>query len=290
LAALNASRGMNSSGQGFWDCLDAVLVINLDHRTDRWHDLRSHLAGVVPEGKLHRVPAVLGRALPGYETSRWFRRTRRASTWGGRAGCLLSHRNALRLARERGWRRILILEDDARIALPLGGDTGRELAAFLENNGRVYGALFLGFTTPKKPVRRLLDLKDGPAVFQVGGCSTTHAYVVDASLYEPLLARFPSEDAQVWAWLARHVAIDRWYSLHLDRLTRVAALSPQAIIQGASLSDITGRAADYHEEASADSLSPLESAPAAAVVYRMARRMGGVTRTLKGWLRLVRGL
>ncbi|HTJ78612.1 MAG TPA: glycosyltransferase family 25 protein [Rariglobus sp.] len=285
---------MNTSGHGFWDCLDAVLVINLDHRTDRWNELRSHLAGIVPEEKLHRIPAVLGRTLPGYERSRWFRRTKRASTWGGRAGCLLSHRNALRLAREHGWRRVLILEDDARLSLPLDGEAGRDLAAFIESNGSVYGAFFLGFTTPKTPVRRLLDLKSGSALFQIGGCSTTHAYVADASLYEPLLARFPSDDSQVWAWLARHVAIDRWYSLHLDRLTRIAALSPQAVIQGASLSDITGREADYHEENTADLLTPLQSSPAvwpfARAAACFARSAGSVTRTLKWWLRLVRGL
>lgn len=285
---------MNTPGNGFWDCLDAVLVINLDHRTDRWAELREHLAGIVPEGKLHRVPAVLGRALPGYGNSRWFRRTKRASTWGGRAGCLLSHRNALRLALARGWQRILILEDDARLALPLEGGAGLELAAFIIKNGSAYGAFFMGFTTPKKPVRHLLNLKNGPALFQIGGCSTTHAYVVDASLYEPLLARFPSDDAQVWAWLARHVAIDRWYSLHLERLTQVAALSPQAIIQGASLSDITGREADYHDETDADLLAPLQSSPAtwpfARATACFARSAGSITRTLKGWLRLVRGL
>lgn len=285
---------MNPSGHGFWDCIDAVLVINLDHRTDRWNDVRAHLAGIVPEGKLHRLPAVLGKTLPGYGDSRWFRRTRRAATWGGRAGCLLSHRNALRLARERGWRRILILEDDARLALPLDGDAGRDLARFVEQNGRVYGALFLGFTTPRKPVRHLLDLKDGPALFQIGGCSTTHAYVVDDSLYAPLLARLPSDDARVWAWLSRHVAIDRWYSLHLGRLTQIAAISPQAVLQGASVSDITGREADYHGETNTDPLPALASSPvawplvsAAAWLLRIA---GGSHRLLKWWLRLIRGL
>jgi GR25 family glycosyltransferase involved in LPS biosynthesis len=285
---------MTSPNHGFWDCLDAVLVINLDHRTDRWDEIRNHLTTIVPAGKLHRLPAVLGRTLPGYGDAPWFRRTKRAGTWGGRAGCMLSHRNALRLARERGWRRVLILEDDARIALPLQGETGRELAAFLERESRDYGVLFLGFTSPRKPVRPLLKLKNGPTVFQVSGCSTTHAYVVDTCLYDKLLASLPSDDRAAWAWVARHVAIDRWYSLHLDRLTRVAALSPQAVIQGASFSDITERQADYHEEPAADLLTPLQSSPATWPVRhafaRLVRSAGDIRRILKGWLRRIRGL
>ncbi len=285
---------MTSPEHGFWDCLDAVLVINLDHRTDRWEEIRSHLAPLVPTGKLHRLPAVLGRTLPGYGNGPWFRRTKRAGTWGGRAGCMLSHRNALRLAREYGWRRVLILEDDARVALPLQGEAGHELATFLERNGHDYGVLFLGFTSPQKPVRRLLGLKNGPAVFQIGGCSTTHAYVVDACLYDKLLAQLPADDLAAWAWVARHVAIDRWYSLHLDRLARVAALSPQAVIQGASFSDITERQADYHAEPTADLLSPLQSSPAAWPVMnalaRLGRAVGDIRRILKGWLRRIRGL
>jgi glycosyl transferase, family 25 len=286
---------MSDSGHNFWDCLDAVLVINLDHRTDRWDDVQRQLASVVPEGKLHRVPAVLGRTLEGYGNSQWFRRTKRASTWGGRAGCLLSHRNALRLARDRGWRRVLILEDDAFLILPLNAGSGLKLACFLTEQGHDYGALFLGFTSPQKPVRSIFTLgTGGPTLFQISGCSTTHAYVVDASLYSVLLAQFPSDDRRVWAWLARHVAIDRWYSLHLDRLTKVAALSPQAIIQGASISDITGREADYHGGTPQDFLTPLQCSPGlwklALIHRRLCHAAGSVTRTLKWWLRITRGL
>ena len=118
-----------------WEVVDAALVINLDHRTDRWDTIREHLKSLVPEEKLHRVSAVLGKKLDGYSDSHWFRRTKRPETWAGRAGCSVSHRNAMRLAVDRGWNWVLIVEDDTQFVCQFEGSFGQQLASFLRTNG-----------------------------------------------------------------------------------------------------------------------------------------------------------
>ena len=123
----------------FWDIVDAALVINLDQRTDRWDKVRAHLQDVVPPDKLHRVSAVSGNEIAGYRTTHWFRRTRRPETWAGRAGCSVSHRNAMRLALERGWNWVMMIEDDAQFVRSLDTDDGRKLAAFLQSRGEQFG-------------------------------------------------------------------------------------------------------------------------------------------------------
>ena len=277
----------------FWNAIDAVIVVNLDHRTDRWARIRDHLTDIAPAEKIHRLPAVRGTDLPGYGHARWFRRNRRTTTWAGRAGCILSHRNALRLALHSRWRRILIMEDDALLSAEINATTGSRLAGFLSAPTRHPGFCYLGYTSPRGPSRRIGDLDHTHSLYAVRGCSATHAYVVDASIFQPLLNLLPDTDEAVWEWMARHTAIDRWYSLIACRLTLVAAVSPHLAIQETSHSDITDREASYAESGTGDELSLLQprilTHPLANRIAAVRDRFGIVPRTLKWLTRLIRG-
>ena len=74
--------------------IDAILYINLDHRTDRREHLEAEFKRMdLPEGKIHRINAI-----------------RNAN---GALGCTLSHLKALKLVEENpAWNRVLIMEDD----------------------------------------------------------------------------------------------------------------------------------------------------------------------------------
>jgi glycosyl transferase family 25 len=76
-----------------WDWVDAVLYINLAERVDRKEHMLAELeiAGV-PEEKIWRIDAV--RMKP------------------GALGCTLSHIKAFQLIQEKGWQKVLVLEDD----------------------------------------------------------------------------------------------------------------------------------------------------------------------------------
>mgnify|MGYP001821878153 CR=1 FL=1 len=221
----------------FWDIVDGVLAINMDSRSDRWKDLLARTAGWVPEDKLHRLSAVVGTELPGYGELPWFRQRKRDKTWAGRAGCTLSHRNAIELARQSGWRSVLILEDDIQLTPEFEAVLAMLPGALQQH---AWDVCYLGYTSPVSPYRTLDTLTKGHDLCKVSGCSTTHAYLLNCTTYEWLLRKLP-EPGHIWHWISRHRAIDRWYYRNLARRFTVCAVSPSIINQQEGYSDITRR-------------------------------------------------
>lgn len=221
----------------FWSMIDGVLAINLDQRPDRWNDLQTRTADLIPAGKLQRLPATPGASLPGYGMLPWFRGRPRDKTWAGRAGCTLSHRNAIAHARQAGWRTVLILEDDIEQASGLVAVLAALAEAMQQHTCDV---CYLGFTDPVSPFRSLVRLPDGHELCQVFGCNTAHAYLLRESTYDWLLQRLP-QPSNIWHWISRHRAIDRWYYRNLARRFTVCAVTPAVINQQGGFSDITQR-------------------------------------------------
>jgi hypothetical protein len=76
-----------------WEFVDKFIYINLDHREDRRKLMESFFdKGKIPLEKVVRFSAI-----------------KRAK---GALGCLESHTEALRMAKQEGWKNVLILEDD----------------------------------------------------------------------------------------------------------------------------------------------------------------------------------
>lgn len=212
-----------------------MVLINLDSRPDRLARFREQAAAVPALAGWQRLAATAGTGLPGYGRRPWFRGGRRDRVWAGRAGCVLSHRRAIELARAQGWRSLLILEDD--VEFRAGLDAALQTPALA--TGR-WDICYLGYSRCLAPLQRLDALDDAQRLFAVQGAYTTHAYIVRASLYDWLLRRLPTETA-IWPWLARHRAIDRWYARHLAAHFRVAAVSPTLVGQFSDFSDIGQR-------------------------------------------------
>lgn len=105
---------MECAQDRIWSLVDGVVFINMDNRVDRLESFMANVGRHIPEHLLHRLSAVPGREVPGYGEAPWFTEStgERAGYWAGVAGCTLSHRKAIQMAREAGWRRVLILEDD----------------------------------------------------------------------------------------------------------------------------------------------------------------------------------
>lgn len=221
----------------FWDMVDGALVVNLDTRPDRWLDLQARTVGFIPPPKLHRLPATLGSALPGFGAPPWFRGRKRDRTWAGRAGCALSHRMAITHAKEQGWRTVLILEDDIELE-PALAEVLADLPKALHSTD--WDVCYLGFTDPVSPYREIRELPARHALCAVSGCSTTHAYLLRESSYDLLLQKMPTVE-NIWHWISRHRAIDRWYYRNLTRYFNVYVVSPAIINQQGGFSDITRR-------------------------------------------------
>jgi GR25 family glycosyltransferase involved in LPS biosynthesis len=252
---LSESPPTSPEASAFWNTIDAVLIINLDHRIERWESLCAESEGLIPRGKLHRVPAVLGSEIPGFGQAPWFRGGSRANTWAARGGCVLAHRRAMELARREGWERILILEDDA--TFDEGFITSLDaLRTELFESQLQWDICYLGFTHPQGPFQTVARLSASRHLARIYGCKCTHAYLVNATLRDWLLEQFPDE-SQIWGWLAVNRAIDRWYLATLGRKFQVTAISPSLIVQRSDFSDIVNRVTNHFGEDSGQLTIPV---------------------------------
>ncbi|MGL4398421.1 MAG: glycosyltransferase family 25 protein [Luteolibacter sp.] len=275
---MNESLSESEKASSFWQAIDAVLVINLDHRIERWEALRVESAGLIPGEKLHRVSAVLGSTIPGFGEAPWFGGGNRAKTWGARGGCVLAHRRALEMARKAGWERVLILEDDAVFDEEFSNQLA-SLEAALFKSKLDWDVCYLGFTEPHGPYDTLVRLSEARQLARIYGCKCTHAYIVTAPLRDWILGQLPDEST-IWSWLAVNRAIDRWYLSTLGKHFKVLAVAPSIILQKDDFSDIVGRVTHYFSESSSRSSIPVESgSPSFAFRYflRTQRaRFGGL--------------
>jgi GR25 family glycosyltransferase involved in LPS biosynthesis len=248
---------MTENAPSFWESVDAVLVVNLDHRIERWERLLAESEGLIPREKLHRVSAVLGSGIPGFGKPPWFKGGSRANTWAARGGCVLAHRRVLETARNAGWDRILILEDDAIFDEDFTSQLD-PLATALFGPGLAWDVCYLGYTEPQGPYKTLARLSGTRQLARLYGCKCTHAYIVNAKLRDWLLGQLPDESA-IWSWLAVNRAIDRWYQSTLGKRFGVLAVSPSLVLQKDDFSDIVGRVTHYFSESASDAVIPLAS-------------------------------
>ncbi len=209
------------------DLIDGVICINMDVAAHRWKGYCARAEGVIAPEKLHRLEAVKGAQLPGYGEKPWFtkRTGERNGYWANVTGCMLSHRNAIRLAQEKGWRNVLIMEDDAVPELTTEGCQALR-RALMEMRGK--WMFYLGYTELPRPWGSMLWQQGGYSLWQIDGALATHAYIVPQSLYADILASLPQQDDQAWSWMAHHRAIDNWYRNEVSnwRGVRIYALMP----------------------------------------------------------------
>jgi glycosyl transferase family 25 len=222
-----------------------VCVINLSHREDRWEDFQQNMLPHLAPLEVHRIPAVEGIRLPGFGLPPLFRGRPRDKTWAARAGCTLSHRAALMHAHAACWSHVLVLEDDIQMPSLPEPNSLFDLRLALESLDP--DICYLGFTDPVSPFRELTCLGANRALHQVFGCNAAHAYIVSKRAIVHLLEILPQPE-DIWHWLTRHRAVDRFYYRNLSPTLTVTAVSPPLIEQKPGFSDIIGRNVTVHSE------------------------------------------
>jgi GR25 family glycosyltransferase involved in LPS biosynthesis len=222
---------------------EKVYVINLEVRTDRRKAFKEQEVlwqetfGCQPS----RWIAVHGIALSGYGKGPWFRTRiteRRKRSWAGKAGCILSHRAVIQDARRAGAETALIVEDDALLTREAAQLWKKTISGWIGQLPEDWAAVYLSSCTPQQPVQ-VAARTDEIRLLEVAGASNTVAYLLNGRVFAALLAELP-EQQSIWPWVARHKAIDRWYSRNLNRFGRVYICSPSIVLQEqTSPSDIT---------------------------------------------------
>lgn len=228
-----------------WSLIDAVPVVNLDQRPERWARFMENAKGMIPEEKLVRFSASHGVSVVGYGEKPWFRGNSKDSRWGAKAGCTLSHQRLMEAAVENGWETILVLEDDADFS----NTNAEELAMVIRqvmSQRNDWDVCYLGFSKTRGPSRKVGKLGDR-VLYSISGAATTHAYIVNAKARDWARLKLPTLE-NLWEWTAEHRVVDRWYSWNMTIDLRVFAVSPSIITQMEGFSDIVGSNVDYDDE------------------------------------------
>lgn len=281
---------MQQLGREALSLVDGILVINMDTSSERYEHFISSVGKFLPEGKLERLSAVAGRELPSYGQEPWFSENtgERAGFWGGTAGCTLSHRNAIAYAREKGWRNVLIFEDDVYFE-----PSEDAFAAVKEALSTLRGPymFYLGYNRPA-PFGVKYCRCGKASVWRTEGVIAAHAYIVSAELYDSLLEAFPKADDDVWEWLGKYRAVDVLYRDFVPswRGVKVYVLDPILCLQMDGESNIGLTAAGGSGEACRQ--TPRNYSSAAGMWHRLTspcQRLKIKLNSLRTLLRTRRG-
>lgn len=181
-----------------------TLVINLDKRTDRWKEIQT-LFSEWPS--LERISAI--EESPGWK------------------GCAKSHLKCIRLAKEKHYPWVLILEDDC-VVKPDSLDRFRELLPVLWER-RSEWDIFLGGCTSVKNIK-LMEVN--PPLFSVRG-RTTHFCLINMEAYDKILKGYIlTKD------------IDVFY----EESIRLWCTVPYIAVQKPGKSDIENKSVNYSEQ------------------------------------------
>lgn len=180
--------------------IDHILYINLDHRTDRRTEIESELARMNLTEKSERFP---GTYVPEQ----------------GILGCTISHLSAIQLAKQRGYKNVLILEDDFQFLLEKEEMESRLDTFFRSKIGRSYDVCMIAFGLAKPSGE---PMQECPLIKRVVEAQNAAGYIVQEKYYDaiielyemviPLLeqtkAHWLYANDQAWKVLQEK---DRWY-------------------------------------------------------------------------------
>jgi len=140
--------------------IDKIFYINLDKRTDRREEIENELKNY--ELDAERYPAILNEA-------------------SGIVGCSKSHLNVLKLAKERGYKNVLILEDDFEFIVSKE-EFEDSLAQFFES-GLDYDVVMLSYIVQKRePFNDLVS--------KIIESQTASGYIVNCNYYDTIIGLY----------------------------------------------------------------------------------------------------
>jgi GR25 family glycosyltransferase involved in LPS biosynthesis len=159
----------------------ALVIINLDRRSDRLKSLECHLH----ENKFDFIEEI--ERVSGVTTLENGKSSNHNFTPA--KGCMLSHRNAILLAKTKGWKHVMVIEDDARFASN-AGVVFQEAMNILSLNNREWSVLFgacvmfqsRGFTqVVSSSTTQLLKLRPNQII------TGTHCVVYNSNYYDKII-------------------------------------------------------------------------------------------------------
>ena len=150
------------------DFIDAILYINLEHRSDRKVHCLNEIKKIDPTlKKTHRIDAVRCKE-------------------NGALGCSLSHIKALKLIIDNpDWKNIIILEDDFTFSVDNGKDI-HNIIYYTINSNDLYDMILLGLGAESLILEHTNDMN----IKRILSAQTTSGYIVNRKYVYTLLANY----------------------------------------------------------------------------------------------------
>lgn len=196
--------------------IDGIIYINLDERTERRELFENEIDRLhLPKEKIYRLSGTLDRL-------------------NGIRGCLISHIRSLEMAQDKGWEKVLILEDDALFMTDLDEITA-SLQSFFTAAKEEWDVLFLGGL--------YLEKIDTPweGVIQIHKGLCAHAYIVRNPYLHKIIAIFKDALEKIRCDLfqihSSSFALDRMWGV-LQEKDRWYGFNKQYVLQRILPSDI----------------------------------------------------
>jgi hypothetical protein len=209
-----------------WNGIARIVVINADHRADRYDAVMRELATArAPLDRVVRLPALIERPT-------------RDSQVNGRIGCLKSHLAALQLAAPHSGEHVLILEDDFCFTSELETHLD-DLGSFVE---RGYDYVVCLLATSKYGT---IEPRDDLVSESRQPCTNATAYLVSGDHADRLVAlRTEALAGLIATHDQERYANDRYWTL-LGPEGMLLVFRRKMGFQASSFSDIEGRQSRY---------------------------------------------
>jgi glycosyl transferase family 25 len=154
------------------DYFEWIVCINLDRRLDRWKKASKIFNNL--NLKVERIPAIDGTKEP-----------KKYNLKPGELGCLLSHLNVIKIAKNTNKKNVLILEDDVEFCkntISLFFEYEKELPnwdwIYLGGNHALNNKYMSPFNAP-------IQVSDH--VYRVREIYSTHSYAIKETIYDDLI-------------------------------------------------------------------------------------------------------
>ena len=194
-----------------------VYYINLKERVDRREHVRAQLKsiGIIDPQRFEAI-----------------------RTKNGRIGCSLSHLGIIKMAKQRGWDHVIIVEDDILFLDP--SLFKKQFELFLSNHAQEADMVLLaGNNLP--PYQKIDD-----SCVRVSFCQTTTGYLVFGHYFDTLIHNFKEGIEKLMREPDQHLiyAIDQYW-IPLQRIHRWYLIIPLSVIQKPDYSDIEQKDTNY---------------------------------------------
>jgi glycosyl transferase family 25 len=196
--------------------IDKIFCINLDSRTDRWQESIEEFKKLEIEDEVERISA--------------------ANIQPGIIGCTKSHYECIKLAKERDYKNILVLEDDISFtseALNVLNNAFDQL----DKHALQFEMLYLGANLRGED-NRLIDSN----LALISAAKTTHAYIINSSVYDIVLDTYANcqwNDGIDWHYSnPDRLNIDIFYMRMIQSRGNTYGVYPSVAEQRSSYSDL----------------------------------------------------